>query len=307
MRLPPLNALRVFEAAARHESFARAAQELHVSQGAVSRHVKLLEARLGVALFRRHPQGIELTAPGRALLPELTAALERIARAVARATRAEREIRVIAAPTFAMRWLVPRLPRFRDRHPELRVSVGIFRDSFEDMREGAYDIGINALEGEFAPPPDVERTRLRREVLTPICAPGLLHQPDQPLRVPADLARHTLLHPTADRADWRQWARAAGLAGLDVDGGLVFATMEMALGAAIGGLGVTIGDLDLVRDELAAGSVAAPFGHILSEGPGYFLLLEPGHRQDPRVRAFCDWALAESAADGERSAPWLSP
>lgn len=302
MRLPPLNALRAFEAAARHESFARAAQELHVSQGAISRHVKLLEARLGVALFRRHPQGIELTAPGRALLPELTASLERIARAVARAAQAEREIRVIAAPTLAMRWLVPRLPRFRDLHPELRVSVGIFRHGFEEMREGAYDIGINTMEGEFAPPPDIERLRLRREVLTPICASSLLRQSDPPLRRPADLARHTLLHTTADHADWRHWAQAAGLADLDVDGGLVFATMEMALGAAIGGLGVTIGDLDLVRDELAAGSVAAPFSHVPCEGTGYFLLLEPGRRQDRRMRAFCDWALAESAADEERTA-----
>ena len=127
MRLPPLNALRAFEAAARHESFVGAAAELHVSQGAISRHVKLLEARLGVALFHRRAQGIELTGAGRTLLPELTASFERMARALGRLTQADREIRVIAAPTFAMRWLVPRLRHFRDLHPELRVSVGIFR------------------------------------------------------------------------------------------------------------------------------------------------------------------------------------
>jgi LysR family glycine cleavage system transcriptional activator len=297
MRLPPLNALRAFEAAARHESFARAAQELHVSQGAVSRHVKLLEARLGVALFRRRPQGLELTGAGRALLPELSAALERMARAVTRVAEADREIRVIAAPTFAMRWLVPRLPRFRDLHPELRVSVGIFRHGFEEFRDGGYDLGINPLDEGFRPPASFERIMLRPEALTPICAPSLLREGRSPLRRPADLARQTLLHPMADRADWRRWAAAAGLDGLDVDGGLVFATMEMALGAAIGGLGVTVGDLYLIRGELAAGSLVAPFDLVLSEGTGYFLLLEQGRRHEPRIRRFCDWALAESAAD----------
>lgn len=297
MRLPPLNALRVFEAAARHESFARAAQELHVSQGAVSRHVKLLEARLGVALFRRHPQGLELTVPGRTLQPELTAALERMARAVSRVASAEREIRVIAAPTFAMRWLVPRLPRFRDRYPELRVSVSIFRQDFDEMREGGYDVGINDMGGVFAPPPGIDTLRLRPEALTPICAPALLAQPGAPLAVPADLARHTLLHASADHVDWRRWAAFAGLADLDVEGGLVFTTMEMALGAAIGGLGVTVGDLYLAQDELASGSIVAPFDLVLSEGTGYFLLLEPGRRHEPRIRQFCEWLLEESAAD----------
>jgi LysR family glycine cleavage system transcriptional activator len=124
-----------------------------------------------------------------------------------------------------------------------------------------------------------------------------LRQADPPLTKPDDLVRHVLLHAAADRVDWRQWAAAAGLDDLDVDGGLVFTTMEMALGAAIGGLGVTVGDLYLVQEELAAGSLLAPFDLVLSEGTGYFLLLEPGRRQEPRIRAFCDWALAESAAD----------
>ena len=138
---------------------------------------------------------------------------------------------------------------------------------------------------------------LRQEALTPICAPSLLSHPNPPLTAPADLARHVLLHASADHADWRQWATAAGLADLDLDGGLVFSTMEMALGAAVGGLGVTVGDLYLVQEELAAGSLVAPFDLVLSEGNGYFLLLEPGRRQEPRIRAFCDWALAEATAD----------
>lgn len=296
MRLPPLNALRAFEAAARHQSFARAADELHVSQGAVSRHVKLLEARLGVALFRRHAQGVELTGPGRTLLPELTAAFERIARAAARAAEGDREIRVIAAPTLAMRWLVPRLPRFRELHPALHVSVGIFRKDFDELRDGGYDIGINTVDEHFRPAPGFEAVPLRPEALTPICSPKLLQGPHR-LKQPADLRRQVLLHPSADRADWRKWGRAAGLDDGDVERGLEFTTMEMALGAAIGGLGVTVGDLHLFGEELAAGRLVAPFDLVVSDGTGYFLLVERGRRALPQLAAFCDWILAESAAD----------
>jgi LysR family transcriptional regulator, glycine cleavage system transcriptional activator len=125
VRLPSLNALRAFEAAARHQSFARAADELHVTQGAVSRHVRLLEEELETVLFRRHARGIELTAQGRSLLPELTASFERIARAARRAAEGDRELRVASPPTLAARWLVRRLAGFRDLRPELRVTLGV--------------------------------------------------------------------------------------------------------------------------------------------------------------------------------------
>ncbi|MFO1067549.1 MAG: LysR substrate-binding domain-containing protein [Geminicoccaceae bacterium] len=296
MRLPSLNGLRAFEAAARHESFALAAAELHVTPGAVSRHVKLLEEEIGSALFRRLAHGLELTPAGRALQPELASAFERMERAVRRAGAAERELRIIAAPTFAMRWLVPRLPSLRRRHPELRVSVGLFRDGYEDFREGGYDLGIETLGFAGRRPELMDLVPLRAEALTPLCAPSLLHG-DPPLRRPEDLARHVLLHPTEDRIDWRLWLRTAGLPDGLADGGLVFATMEMALGATIGGLGLTVGDLHLVGPELAAGRVVAPFDLVVTEGTGYLLFAERGRFAEPRFAAFRDWILAELAAD----------
>ena len=295
MRLPPLNALRAFEAAARHESFALAAAELHVTQGAISRHVRLLEEHLGVLLFRRRAQGVELTAAGRLLLPELSAAFARIARAAARVGAAERELRVIAAPTFALRWLVPRLPRLRARHPELRVSVGLFNNRPDEFTEGGWDLGIDALDGAARRQARLDVVKLRDEALTPLCAPAL-RDAEPPLRVPADLARHVLLHPTEDRIDWRIWAAAAGLPETVVADGLVFATMEMALGAAIGGLGVTIGDLHLVDAELRAGRVVAPFDLVVTEGTGYVLFAEKGRLAEPALARFRDWLLDEIGA-----------
>ena len=141
MRLPPLNALRAFEAAARHQSFVRAAEELHVSQGAISRHVRLLEQQLGVALFQRRAQGIELTEQGRMLLPELTASLARIARAVRQVALSDRELRVATVPTFASRWLVRRLGRYQALHPASRVTLGLLWD-FEEFFRGGFDVGI---------------------------------------------------------------------------------------------------------------------------------------------------------------------
>ena len=141
MRLPPLNALRAFEAAARHTSFARAADELHVTQGAISRHVKLLEEHLGVALFRRLPQGIVATEAGQQLLPELSAAFERIGRAAGRTADTGRELRVLAAPSFASRWLVPHLPGYQSRHPDRRITLGLFLQRHDTFAGSGFDVG----------------------------------------------------------------------------------------------------------------------------------------------------------------------
>ena len=209
MRLPPLNALRAFEAAARHKSFARAADELCVTQGAVSRHVRLLEQHLGAALFRRRPHGVELTGRGGDLLPELTASFERIGRAARRVAEAGREIRVAAEPTVAGRWLVPRLQRFHDGHPGTRVSVGLFRGDYGAFVAGGADLGIDCRGGYRRGRSGGSRgCCCGREAMSPVCAPALLRGP-VPLAEPADLARHVLLHPSADRRDWRLWLRAA--------------------------------------------------------------------------------------------------
>jgi LysR family glycine cleavage system transcriptional activator len=186
--------LRAFEAAARHQSFARAADELHVTQGAVSRHVRLLEDELGTVLFRRHARGIELTAQGRALLPELTASFERIARAARRAADGDRELRVASPPTLAARWLVRRLAGFRDLRPDLRVALGV-NCSYDDFFRGGFDLGIADHDMDRDRPPGLEAVLLRREALTPVCAPALLREDRGGLREPSDLERHVLLHP----------------------------------------------------------------------------------------------------------------
>src|SRR3954468_1322991 len=250
MRLPPLNALRAFEAAARHQSFLRAAGELHVSQGAVSRHVRLLEQHLGVALFRRRPHGVELTERGHAFLPELTAAFERIGRAARQVVEAGRELRVAAEPTVAGRWLMPRLQRFHDGHPGTRVSVGLFRGDYGAFVAGGADLRIDCRGGyRRGRPAGVGGVLLRREAISPVCARALLRGP-VPLREPADLARHVLLHPSADRRDWRTWLRAAGLGGVPGAPGRAFEALELAPRAAVAGQGVGITDLHLFGDEL---------------------------------------------------------
>lgn len=300
-RLPPPNALRAFEAAGRHESFARAAAELSVTQGAVSRQVRLLEDHLGVALFRRHAQGVALTAQGRSLLPELTAAFDRIHRVARQVALSDGELRVAASPTFASRWLVRQLPAFLARHPNVRVTMGLM-SGWEDLRRGGYDLGITTRGCLGALPDGLALVDLRAEALAPVCAPALLDR-CPPLRIPADLERHVLLHPTSDRQDWLLWLAAAGLPAVWAERGQVFATLDLATSAAAGGLGVAMADLHLVEVELAEGRLIAPFQLVVRDGTGYVLATEAGRLDEPRVAVFKDWLLSELATSGNLGSP----
>lgn len=308
MRLPPLNALRAFEAAGRFQNLSRAAEELHVTQGAVSRQVKLLEERLGVPLFRRRPQGLELTAAGGRLLPELSAAFERIARAVSHVQDDNHEVRVISAATIGIRWLTPHLPRFQEQYPGLRVSIGLFRRSWDEFFDGGFDLAI-ACSSE-APPPalGLKADLIRRELLTPVCSPSL-PLTHAPLQKPADLRRHVLLHPYSDRNDWRLWLGAAGIDDVDIGGGQTFDTMEMAIQAAVGGLGVAMADLCLYQVEVDAGQLLAPFDLTVSDGTGYYLCYRHDSLDHAKITAFRDWLLKEAAAETEdaRGRPVAGP
>jgi LysR family glycine cleavage system transcriptional activator len=294
MRLPSLNALRVFEAAARHRSFVRAADELHVTQGAVSRHVKLLEAELGVTLFKRQPHGVELTAQGKSLLPELTASFERIARAARLVRDSDRDLRVACAPTLAGRWLVRRLSRFLDRQPGARVTLA-HMCGYDDFFRGDFDIGITDSEIARDQPEGLDSVLLRREAIAPVCVPDLLEKVPA-LRQPANLDSRMLLHPTPDRRDWRNWLRFVGLPAEMADDGQVFENMEMATSAAAGGLGIAAVDLHFIGEELASGRLVAPFDHVLSEGTGYFVFTK-ARFAEPKIAAFLDWLLTEVAID----------
>jgi LysR family glycine cleavage system transcriptional activator len=306
MRMPPLNALRAFEAAARYQNFSRAAEELHVTQGAVSRHVKLLERHLGIELFRRRPQGLELTGPGRALLPELSASFERITQAAKAVANQDHEIRVFSvAPTIVTRWLVPHLMGFQERYPEYRVNIGLAHGNYDGFYKGSFDIGLDCFEGAKTRPGGFDSILFRREALTPVCSPRLLDG-ERPLEKPLDLANHVLLHPDVDFYEWRKWLRAADLTEVDVESGQTFESMEMAVRAAVGGFGVTIADLLLVQDELESGQLIAPFDLVVSEDTGYYLFCGRGRFQEPKIAAFRDWIIAEAEAS-EQGVPAGSP
>jgi len=292
MRLPPLNAVRAFEAAGRHVSFSRAAEELHVTPGAISRHVKLLEDTIGVQLFHRHAQGLTLSKPGLRLLPRFTDALQGIARAVDSLQADETEIRVISEPTIGIRWLFPRLPHFQQTHPALRVTVGLFNKGYEEFYDGGYDLGIEQALMRPNRPVELEVTPLRHEDLTPVCSPSILEN-GPPLNQPQDVLNYTLLHPSTDYWDWKKWFQSAGLDPAAAETGQVFDTTEMALRATLSGLGITIGDLSLIREELASGQLVVPFDLVVSADTGYSLLCRPGGYRDSKLLAFRDWLLAE--------------
>ena len=292
-RLPPLNALRAFEVAARHQNFSRAAAELHVTQGAVSRQVKLLEEYLGLELFHRRPQGLDLTERGSALLPEISESLERIARITQKIAFQDQSLKVLAAPTLGVRWLVPRLLRFKDIHPELNVSVGVFHSSYDEFFKGSYDCGIDCFETGGTRPKGFKATLIRREELTPVCSPSLMKRGH--LNEPKDLASHTLIHPAPDYPyDWRKWLRAVELQEFEIEDEQFFDTLEMAVQAAIGGLGVAMADLLLFQDEIDSGQLVQPFEEVVSDDTGYFFFYPSDRTNEPKIVAFRDWLLQEA-------------
>lgn len=294
-RLPPLNAARAFEAAARHGSFLRAAQELNVTPAAVSHQVKALEDHLGVALFRRLNRAVQLTAPGRACLPGLRDAFDRMAEAMERARRppAGGALTVSAAPSFAAKWLVPRVDRFRARHPEIDLRVSASMHLADFARE---DIQAALRYGRGRYPGMHTELLLRNEVF-PVCSPKLLRGP-QALRRPADLKHHTLLHDTTgvsdpSTPDWAMWLRAAGVADVDAGRGLHFDYASMAIDAAVAGRGVALAQIVLARDDLAAGRLVRPFDLSFPVEFAVYFVCPPAALAEANIRAFRDWIFDE--------------
>jgi LysR family glycine cleavage system transcriptional activator len=297
MRLPPLNALRAFEAAARHGGFTGAADELCVTRGAVSRHVKLLEEHLGVALFRRLPQGIELTEQGRRFLPVLTEAFESIGQGAQSISAERTDLRVICPPTVSIRWLIPKLGQFRARYPDIRVRLTTESFDWEDFLSGAFDLGF-FVEHFGQRPADIEVMPIFPMLIVPACAPALLQGPT-PLEKPADLANFTLLHEEPERHDWTSWLKTFEVEGIDPQSGETFPNLDMAVKAAVMGLGVVMGDIMLIRDEFETGQLVMPFPELRCETDwGRFCLVGPRDRwQDPKVEAFRSWVAEVAAKD----------
>lgn len=307
--LPPLNALRAFEAAARHLSFTRAAAELHVTQAAVSHQIKGLEDWLGMPLFRRVNRALELTEAGHAYRVPVSEALGLIADATGRLFRQENGgvLTVSTMPSFASKWLVLRLGRFQAAHPDIEVRLHT-SSQLVDFAGRDVDVGIRLGRGQW---PGVLAERLMTEDVFPVCAPALRDGP-KPIRTPADLLRHTLLHDDY-LITWSAWfaAAAAGGAmaggtpppGAEVDRGPRYSDSALLLQAAMAGQGVALARRVLVADDLAAGRLVRLFDVTLPGEYAYYVVT-PSHGRIPaKVRLFRDWLFAEVAAAQEDGGP----
>jgi LysR family transcriptional regulator, glycine cleavage system transcriptional activator len=282
-QLPPLNALPSFEAAARHLSFSRAAEELHVTHGAVSRAVRNLEDHLGVPLMIRATRSVRLTPAGASFAAEIRDVLEHLATATAAAAgRSSGMVSVSTIDSFAARWLMPRLFRFRQAHGDVDVRVAM-SERLADFVSDGIDIAIRCGGGRY---PDLSAELLMTEEHFPVCSPKLL-KGRYPLRKPADLIHHTLLHDVFT-VDWAIWLHSAGFDDVDPHRGPTFLSSDHAIQAALRGEGVVLGRSALVADELEAGRLVRPFALSLPAGFAYYVVYPPRALQRPAVKAFRD-------------------
>jgi len=294
--LPPLASLRAFESAARHLSFRAAAEELSVTQSAISHQVAELERRLGVKLFDRHSRRVALTPAGEQYHPHLREAFDRIAQgtALVRATGApSRDLDVQVYVTVAVRWLIPRLYSFTTSHPEVRVRFNTSHLDWE-FDETAGDVAIVCTARPERP--GLHATHLFDAQLTPVCSPALVHG-GIGMRQPADLVNHSLLQLYTAADEWPVWLQAAGVP-VDVgQSGPRFDSYLLALEAAIDGQGVAIVPRFLAAADLRGGRLVAPFALQVPQPRRWYLVCRTDRRDDPRVRAFRDWLKAEIATD----------
>jgi LysR family transcriptional regulator, glycine cleavage system transcriptional activator len=291
--LPPLSQLRAFEAVARHLSFTRAAEELHVTPGAVSQQIRSLEQLLGEVLFVRTKRSVKLTDAAIRMLPDIQAGFEALSRAVNSETNVltGKTLTVSVAPSFASKWLVPRLPDFSDRHPEidLRISATV---ALTDFRRDNVDLAIRFGRGTYN---DVHTERLLPETVTPLCSPDLLKGKGR-MRNPEDLKKHRLLHDMSismagesEQSAWERWLKLVGAKHVSAQRGTRFSLAELALQAAIERAGVVLGRMVLAESDIAAGRLVQPFKTSLPLDVGYFLVTPRGAPQRPELRIFRDW------------------
>jgi LysR family glycine cleavage system transcriptional activator len=296
-RLPPLNALRAFEAAARHLNFSRAADELSVTPGAVSQQIQNLEDYVGASLFKRTPRGLLLTDAAQTALPALREAFDRLAEAASLLTAAVdgRRLTLTAPPSFAAKWLVPRLGRFEASHPQVDVWLSADME-LVDFGVGDVDLAVRYGAGPY---PGLEAVRLMHETVIPVMSPEL--NAATPLERPADLARHVLLHdgsPDADDScpDWQMWLAARGVKGVDGARGPRFNQSSLVIEAALSGRGVALAKRTLAQDDLDAGRLVAPMAITTSVDFAYYVVHPKAKGRLPQVKAFVAWILGEAAA-----------
>jgi LysR family glycine cleavage system transcriptional activator len=286
--LPPLSALRAFEAVARHTSFSRAADELHVTPSAVSQQVRLLEQLLGETLFLRTKRTVALTEAATRMLPDIQAGFESLARATTNRL-AGPALTISVAPSFASKWLLPRLGDFSDRHPDidLRISATV---ALADFKRDNVDLAIRLGRGSY---PALQSEPLFAETLTPLCSPALLLARGR-LKNPDDLRMHRLIHDTSipgenEQGSWDRWLKRAGATQVNAYRGTRFSLAELALQAAIDGAGVVMARTVLAESDLAAGRLVMPFKIVLPLDVSYFLVMAKGNTKRREIQCFRDW------------------
>ncbi|RJF75445.1 transcriptional regulator GcvA [Rhodopseudomonas palustris] len=293
-RLPSLNGLRAFEAAARHLSFTLAAAELNVTQTAISHQIKRLEQELGLKLFVRQNRTLALTPQAREYLPGIRAAFNDLRLATDRLLRKDnaRILTVSTLSSLAAKWLLPRLPSFQEAHPDIDVRITT-STALVDFARDDVDAAIRYGRGRW---PGLRADWLMADELFPVCSPALLAA-RKPLQHPQDLAQHALLHTTGGYGDdWRLWLTAAGLPpDISKQPGLWFDVAFMTVQAAIDGLGVAIGRTSYVETDLAKGRLVAPFKITLPAEWGFYLVSPTASADSPKLSAFRDWLMTHTS------------
>ena len=295
-RLPSLNALKAFEASARHESFTRAAAELFVTQGAVSQQVKALEDELGLRLFNRDGRKLKLTESGRGYLEAVRDAFDRLSTGTERLLRRQSSglLSVTTSPNFAAKWLVHRLGRFSEVHPEMELRIGASMAQVDFAREDI-DLAIRHGDGSW---PGMHVTRLCAEEIFPVCSPALL-KGRRRLKAPEDLAHHALLHAN-DSSHWTRWLEHFRVKGVDGSRGVVFNQASMAIDAAVQGQGVALARTALAAWDLLGGRLARPFHQALAAPFAMWIVCPAATAELPKIAAFRQWLLEEARDDARR-------
>jgi LysR family transcriptional regulator, glycine cleavage system transcriptional activator len=298
-RLPPLNALRNFEAVARHGSLAGAASELHVTHWAVGKQIRLLEDWFGLPLFERRPRGLVLTDEGAALLSDVSNAFERLGTAVSRlrrdrfTRRVSGVVRVNVPASFALCWLMPRLADFQMRYPDIDVRVSTTSRKLRYIGD-AFDIGVRSGPEQGA---GVVSRTLMPDMRLPACSPALLRQ--RPIQNVADLRHQTLLHSASTRTAWSRWLREAGVSDLRAARHVEFDHVNLQLGAAVEGLGVALASLPLIGRDIATGRLVCPIAAPTWRADDYTLVVNADRADDDAVIAFQQWITTMAGQGAE--------
>ena len=290
--LPSLGALQILEAAARHGSFTRAAEELNITQTAVSHQIKSLESQLGVRLFIRERNALRLTDTAKGYLPAVRSAIATLSEATDTLVRREQNsvLTVSVFATLAIKWMIPRLGQFRAKHPGITLRMSA-TTAFSDFDSTTYDVGVRWGHGDW---PGLRADELFPEVIFPVCHPSLLAI--NPLREPTDLAHHSIIASGSSfllRDDWQRWLRKAGCADFKLEASITFEYSLPALEAAASGLGVALGRPPFIDADIAAGRLMRPFETQVETGAGYYLVSAINVANRPKVMHFRDWLLEE--------------